>query len=315
MKKEEKIGYATGLISTIIMGFSFYFSKISLNELNNKIFDLLSYRFIMSVIGIAFLWKFKFIKLKYKGKNIKMLIFMCIVQPVAYFIAEAVGLSMISSSEAGLIMALLPVFTIIMGIAFLGERISPKQLIYIVISIGGAIFINVMGYIPQNSSNLGRIILLVAVIIGGGYSVLMRKLSEEFTPMERTSAMMIMGAVVFTTMATFENIYNGTFSIYISGLFNAKLFIPILFLGLGSSLLAMYFMNIAYTYLEVKKMAIVTNAITIVSIFAGVVLLKENFFWYHIIGTIFVLIGGIGISLDTKEEKAKDDFSIQEKTI
>ena len=313
--REKKIGYITGILSTVIMGFSFYFSKTALNELNNKVFDLLSYRFLMSMIGIGFLWKFKFIKLEYKGKNIKLLLLMCFIQPVAYFIAEAIGLSMITSSEAGLIMALLPVFTIIMGVIFLGEKVSLRQFGFIVIAIGGAIFINIMGYVPQDSSNLGRLILLMAVVIGGVYGVLMRKLSGEFSPMERTSAMMLMGAVIFFLIAASENIYNGTFDTYIRGMFNIKLLIPIIFLGLGSSLIAMYFMNVAYTYLEVKKMAVISNGISIVSIIAGVILLNEAFYWYHILGTIFVLIGGIGISLDDKVEKSEEELLINQKTI
>lgn len=302
MKREEKIGYISGILSTAIMGFSFYFSKLALNELNNKVFDLLSYRFLVSALGILFLWKFKFIKLKFRDKNIKLLLIMCFVQPVAYFIAEATGLSMVASSEAGLIMALLPVVIVAMGMVFLGERVSLKQTTFIIISIGGALFINIMGYTPGHSSNIGRIILLLAVIIGATYSILMRKLSEEFTPMERTTAMMLVGAFMFSLIAAIENIYNGTFNEYIIGFFNIKLLIPLLFLGLGSSLIAMYLMNTAYTYLEVTKMSIVTNIITVVSIFAGVILLKERFYWYHILGTVLILAGCIGSSLDKKDE-------------
>lgn len=296
MEREEKKGFIAGIISIIIMGFSFYFSKIALNELNNRVLDLLSYRFIFSSMGIILLWKLNIIKLDYKNKDIKKLILMCFIQPVAYFIFEVLGLSMISSSEAGLIMALMPIFNIVMGIVFLKERISIKQTLFIILSIGGAIFINVMAFEPGSSSTLGRVILLIAVVIGSTFSVLSRKLSNEFTSIERTAAMMLSGGVVFTIMASLENLYRGRYIEYIQGIFNIKLLIPLMFLGLCSSLIAMFLLNIAYSHLEVKKVSIIINGMIIVFLFAGVVLLKDNFYWYHLIGSLTILIGGIGAS-------------------
>ena len=73
MSKKEKIGYLSGITAIIIMGFSFYFSKIALNELNNQVFSLLSYRFTVSILGVILLERLG-LKLDYMGKNIKKLI-------------------------------------------------------------------------------------------------------------------------------------------------------------------------------------------------------------------------------------------------
>lgn len=309
MSKKEKIGYLAGITAIVIMGFSFYFSKIALNELNNQVFSLLSYRFTVSILGVFLLERLRLIKLDYKGKNIKKLIGLCLVQPVAYFIFETIGLSMVSSSEAGLMMALLPVITIIMGMIILGERISLIQGIFIAISIGGALFINLMGYEPGDSSNLGRIIFLMAVILGAWHGVLLREASEEFSSMERAAAMMATGAIAFISIALVQNLIRGTVKDYLLGIFNIKLLFPLLFLGLASAVLAMFLLNTAYTYLEVKKVSVISNSMIIVTIFAGVVLLKESFYWYHIVGSLLIIVGAIGVSIfdDAKDVSQGDE--------
>ncbi|NLN14372.1 MAG: DMT family transporter, partial [Tissierellia bacterium] len=76
-----------------------------------------------------------------------------------------------------------------------------------------------------------------------------------------------------------------------------------------SAVLAMFLLNTAYTYLEVKKVSVISNSMIIVTIFAGVVLLKESFYWYHIVGSLLIIVGAIGVSIfdDAKDVSQGDE--------
>ena len=294
MSVTEKKAYLATIIAIVLFGFSFMFLKIALTENGGRIFDVLSYRFILSSIIILLLKFCKIIRLDFKGKSLRMLFMMCLLQPVLYFILEVIGVSKVASSEAGMMLSVMPVFTIVMGSIFLKERITRRQVFFILVSISGIILINVMSYQPGNSSNLGRFVLLLSIATGSMYSILSRKLSLEFTPIERTFAMQLIGGGAFFMISLSTNLWNRTVASYFSNLANPRLLFPILYLGIGCSLVAFFLLNYAVTHLEVSKTSILTNLAPIVSILAGVLILNERFLWYHFVGSVIILLGVIG---------------------
>ncbi|MPN44128.1 hypothetical protein SDC9_191689 [bioreactor metagenome] len=141
---------------------------------------------------------------------------------------------------------------------------------------------------------IGFLCVLIAVISATVFNLLSRKLSKEFTPIEITYYMMGLGAITFTLMSIIQHITKGTLAQFFQPLENKSFLIALLYLGVLSSIIAFLFINYSLSKLEASKSAILGNFSTIVSIIAGVVFLKEDFRFFHLMGSALILIGVFG---------------------
>lgn len=305
MNKEKVLPILAAMVFSLIFGFSFMFSKVAL-EIMNPI-ELIAFRFMAAALTLYILKLFKIIKINFKGKNIKALLILSLAEPVVYFIFESLGLSLTSSSEAGLMISLIPVITAVFGVVFLKESLKPIQMIFIVMSVSGVIFINVMKEGLSLSGNfLGIIFLFIAVLSSSFYNIGSKKATTSFTPFEVTYVMMWVGAIAFNLILLVIHLVNGTIRDYFVPIMNVQAIIPIVYLGILSSIVAFFMVNYSISKMPVSQYAVFGNLVTIVSIFAGVFILKEDFFWYHMVGTIVILLGVWGtVYFGEKDELPK----------
>lgn len=266
------------------------FSKIGLEVMTP--IELIAFRFLLAALTMTTLKVFKIIKVDLKGKNIKMVLLTSFCEPVLYFFFESMGINMTSTSEAGLMISLIPVFVAIFSMIFLHEKLKLSQLCFIVLSVGGVVFINMMKDSLSLSGNfLGIIFLFLAIISSSFYNIGSKKSSVNFTPIEITYIMMWVGAISFNIILTVTNLIKGTMNSYFAPLANSQSVIPLLYLGILSSIIAFFMVNYTISKIPVSQSAVFANLCTIVSILAGVLILKEDFFWYDFIGAIMILVG------------------------
>ena len=297
LDRNQRLGYAAYISSSVIWGFSFMFTKRALEHLDGRLFDLLSYRFVISSVIMLALWALKLIRMDFRGKDLKPLIAMSMLQPVLYFIFETLGIERVTTSEAGLILAMFPIVITLFGKVFLKERVTSKHYGFIFLSVLGVVLINAMSYVPGSSTNLGRIFLMTAVFVGSTYAMLSRKLSSCFKAEERTFAMMLAGALTFSCASFYGHLSNDTASLYFSSLLEPKFMFPVLYLSVGCSLLAFFFMSFSATHLELSKASVLGNTNTIVAVLAGILILKEPFYWYHFLGGAIIIGGVVGATM------------------
>lgn len=290
MEREKVLPILAAFVFSLIFGFSFMFSKVALEVMGP--IELIAFRFMLAALTLYILKLFNIIKVNLKGKNIKVILLASLAEPVIYFIFEALGLSLTSSSEAGLMISLIPVITALLGVVVLKETLKPIQVIFIVMSVGGVIFINLMKEGLSLSGNfLGIIFLTIAVLSSGFYNIGTKRASESFNPIEVTYVMMWVGAIAFNLILAGTHLINGTIGEYFVPMMNLKAIIPIIYLGILSSIVAFFMVNYSISKMPVSQFAVFGNLVTLVSIFAGVFILKEDFFWYHIVGSIVILLG------------------------
>jgi drug/metabolite transporter (DMT)-like permease len=309
--KHNALPILSGIGAASIFGLSFLFSKMALNTAG--IFELLSFRFLTAFLIMSALIALKVIKVNYKGKNIKGLLLLGLMEPIVYFIFETYGIKFSSSSIAGLMIALIPIGVVILSAYFLKEKPSAIQMIFILMSVFGVMLIGFMGGSGSGTGNLfGILLLLGAVMSAAFFTIISRKLSGDFTPMELTYSMMLLGAVFFNGISIFNHIVNKNLGNYFSPLKNSSFLISIGYLGILSSIVAYFLINFTLSKLEASKSAVVSNLATIVSIIGGVVILKEPFYYYHIIGSILIIVGVWGTNnyeikrvIDTSSSEAQ----------
>lgn len=298
-KYESFFPYLAGLCFSILFGLSFIFSKEGLDVLAP--FHLLTFRFAAAVFLLNVLRYFKIIKIELKNKRMKTLLFLSLFQPVIYFICEMIGLNKTTASEAGMMIALIPVASVIMAVLVLKERPSKMQLFFVACSVFGVFFIMAMaGSVDVGDNFIGMIILLGAVFAASTYNILARKSSLHFSSIEITYVMMTVGFLVFSTISVAQHILADNLMDFFQPLRHPQALISIFYLGFLSSVVGFFMMNYMLSKVEATRASVFSNLITIVTIIAGVVILNDPFYWYHLIGGTLIIAGVWGTNYFSK---------------
>ncbi|MFW6263647.1 MAG: DMT family transporter, partial [Thermotogota bacterium] len=180
----------------------------------------------------------------------------------------------------------------VMAFFFLGEKTTFLQTLFICLSVSGVILIVLMKSAVSISGDiLGILLLLGAVLAGAFYNILSKQSSLKFTPIEITYVMMWFGTIVFNIIAITQLGLEGNLSQYILAFQNKQVIISIVYLGTLSSVLAFFFVNFMLSKIPASISATFGNLTTIVSILAGVFINNEPFYWYHLLGSVLILLG------------------------
>jgi len=274
-----------------IWGFSFLASKVG--QMAASPLVVLMYRFDIATLAMALLWFYKRPKLRLKGRSLKGLLALGVCEPVIYFIGEQYGLKYANSAFCGVMIAVIPIVTLLMTAAFLKERPSRPQWLFSLLSIAGVAAITFISGGEGQVQPLGIALLTVAVIAGSAYSVISRGISGDFSTYERSLIMQLMGAVFFTALAFVEN--RGDLTRLIAPLQNGNFVFATLYLSLGASVAGYLLFNYAVANAPMANVVSLSNLTTVLSVLAGVVLLGEPFSICAGVALVVILIGIWGV--------------------
>lgn len=301
--KHEGLSLLLAFLGYAIFGFSFIFSKQALSVTTP--FVLLAVRFTVAFLILNFillLGRGKF-KVNLKGKNIKLLLLLGIVQPLIYFICENYGVKLSATSFVGIILSLVPVVSLVFGVLFLKERVRTIQVLFALVSVIG-VFFTTLGQDTGSFSWVGFSLLLVAVCAAAMFNVLSRKISKEFTAFERTYVMFALGCITFVGIALIE--CRGSMQErLLTPMTDSGFWVSIIFLAGVSSVGAFLMLNYSMTHLDVAKASIFANITTIISILVGVIVLKEHFGGYQILGSIIIIASVYVVNRSKGTERSK----------
>ena len=291
MTKEKK-GMLAATVAYSIFGLSYLFSKMALGVTEPMI--LLAVRFSVTFIVLNLLVVSKIMKLDLKGKKLSGPILLGILQPVLYYVFENYGLKYTTTSFTGIVSSVSPIFTAILGVIFLREKPNWKQWLCIVLSIVGVMMVSV-GSTGGENTVAGCICLLTAYFLGGFYSILVRKLSREFSSFELTYIMFTVGFVFFAIMA-FATHGGNTISMLTTAMGSWKFIAACLYLGVAASVGAYMLANYSLATLPVSRATIFNSFSTIVSVLSGVILMEDPFTIVSGIAFLMIMGGVFGVN-------------------
>jgi len=302
----QKKVHLAGILFSTIFGLSFMFSKVALDYVMP--IGLIAYRFLTAFIVFEILRQLKVIKVRFTRSHLKLALLVGLLQPVLYFLFETYGLNHLQSSEAGMMIALIPIFVTIFSALILREKPKPLQILFILMSVSGIIFIQI-----NRSSNgltnefLGFILLFGAVISAALFNIASRYSSTTIKTQELTYYMMLIGAVTFNTIYMGVLLFEQRPQDFVLNLLQLELVLPILYLGIIASIGGFFLVNFTLKNLEAHVSSIYANLATIVSILAGFFLLGEAIYYYHVIGSVLIILGVYGtVSLNRGIKRVKN---------
>ncbi len=302
-KKRDTLALLAVIGGNVIFGFSFLFSKVALDIVEPIVLIAVRFTVAFAVLNIVVYFgkiigkeNFSFYL---KGKPKKQVLLLALCQPVIYFIAESYGIKLTSSSFAGIIIAMIPIVGIVSDAVIMHSKISIKQVVCAILSVVGVI-ITTIGAGSLKTSVIGIVMLFVAVIAGALFYVFSKNASKHYNPLERTYVMFGVGSVVYAVIAIIQSA--GNFKGLAESLAVPSFWGCIAYLSVCSSVVAFMLLNFGSNYVSVSKATLMANSTTVISILAGVLILKEAFSWAQIIGAIIITVS-VTLAIETKEQQ------------
>ena len=289
-QKVPHLPFLSGIGFATIFGLSFLFAKDAMATIAPL--PLLAMRFLLAAGVVSALHLLGLFPLALRGKNITPLLLLAAFQPVAYFLFEIFGLQFTHTSQAGMMIALIPIVVAIMSRAWLGEQITGRQGASILVSVSGVLLIAVKDVARGGPADaLGLALLFMAVCSAAIFNILSRRVAGTFTPFETTFVMMWVGAVSFSLPLLVGQGVQAFAANFSAVLASVQLVIAVVYLGVLSSVVAFFLVNFTLSHLPATQSAIFANVGTLVAVLAGVLVRREPFHWYSALGVVMIVLG------------------------
>lgn len=278
-----------GILGNVIWGFSFLLIRTAQQASSPEI--LLSVRFLLAWILLSIPLLTGKRKFQLRGKKLLPLFLLGVLEP-CYYLCESYGIYYTNSTFAGMILAVVPVVSIGASILFLKEYPTRRQALFCILPVLGVIMITVSGKSLGVVNGRGIFFLICTCLASVGYKTANRKSSAEFTAYERTYVMMMFCAIVSTITAAIQE---GSISAYLNACQNALIQPQFLWSVIGlclmGSIAANMLVNYAAASLSVTQMSTLGSLVTLIALFAGILILHEPYSAVFFLGAAFILIG------------------------
>jgi drug/metabolite transporter (DMT)-like permease len=259
--------------------------------------DTLAHRFTIAFVTFSMFLFIKKKSIKLPKKDVLRITILAIYYPVLFFGFQIFGLVYASSSEAGIVQATVPIFTLIFSSVLLKEKSTVPQKLSISISVLGVMYLMYMNGIDGNSMMiLGLGLILLSTISQSLYQVFARRLTKDNSLLSITYLLTLSGFLLFNGLSLTNHVINGSINEFLNPFGHLNYILSILYLGVLSTLVTSYLSTYSLSILPAFQASVFGNLTTVITILVGILFLGEPFFYYHVIGTVLIVLGVIGVN-------------------
>lgn len=207
----------------------------------------------------------------YRRGDWKLLGLATLFLPCLYFLAEGFAIRYTSSSQAGVISAVMPLIVALAGWLVLGERPGARTTAAVLISMVGVAVLSLTGASQAAAPNpvLGNLLELGAMIAAAGSTLTISRLSHRYDPLFLTGLQMAVGTVFFTPLGLASGPIDWA-------AVPASAWAAVAYLGVACGLAAFGLYNAALRLLPAARAALTINLIPAVAMITGWLALGET---------------------------------------
>ncbi|MCX7920761.1 MAG: DMT family transporter [Clostridia bacterium] len=203
-KKDYYLSVALIMLPVIFWAYSFISTKIVLTELSPA-----SIAFFRQIIAAVILLLWLLFTRSFVPVRLKDLGFIAasgFFGIVLYFIFENTGIKYTTASNASMIVASVPIFTLISEALLFKQKINLKMVLCIILSILGVyLVITVNGTLDLSSSTLvGNLLVIAAMIAWVVYTIFNKSLSEKYPSIVITAYQTVASIFLFIPFVIHE---------------------------------------------------------------------------------------------------------------
>ena len=188
-----------------------------------------------------------------------------------------------------LIATLTPVAVMLMAALFIGERITGMKFIGVLIGIGGAVLMVVMGQTSGSGSNdlLGIILALLSLLTWAVYMIITRKVAQKYTPVTQMKYVFLISALVTVPLAWPELAEQ---RLYGAATFGWDGALEMAFIVLLATVLGYFLIPFAMRSLNATTVSIYTNLQPMVASFVAILIGQDRLTWDKPVAAVLVLL-------------------------
>ncbi|MCY7778793.1 DMT family transporter [Bacillus haynesii] len=282
--RRETAGHLAAVITIIIWGTTFVSTKVLLEDFPPV--DILFYRFLIGLIVLIVVHPHVLTFRSWRQEALFAGAGLCGV--TLYFLLENIALTLTYASNAGMIVAVIPMITAVLAHFFLsGEKLEPRFFIGFAAAFTGLALIFFNGQMMLKLNPLGDILAAASAFVWAAYAILMKKISTfGYHTIQYTQRIFLYG-LLFMVPALFLFDFRFDASPFASPVN----WLNILFLGAGASALCFVTWNWSVGVLGAVKTSAYIYMVPVITIAASVVILQEKLTWVAFCGGALTLAG------------------------
>jgi drug/metabolite transporter (DMT)-like permease len=274
--------YIALIASVLFWGISYVGTKFALDGFSPLVLAFLRFAIAALLFGFFLLLR---VKLKASLDFHKKVAGIAFFLPGLYFIFENFGIKYTSAAKASMIIAMVPVAVSLLSILLLGEKLTHRRILSLLLSLGGVYLLLLYGKTGGVSFqiSLGDLLMFGAVFTAAAYMLLTRRLCTEYDPILVTAYQMIYGALFFTPFFIWQ--FTDTDWLAVS----TEQWVALLVLALLSSVGAFLTYNYALKSVPASRASLFINIVPLVTVLASWLLLGEILQASQICGGLLVI--------------------------
>jgi len=281
----SKSGVYLAVISAMIFwGLTFVAFKFAVTSF--RPITIVFFRLLVSIFFLfGFALAFKRLN-KIKRKDQKWFLLLALVEPFFYFLGEAYGLTMVTATVGAVIISTIPLLVPFGAYYFFREKLTPMNYLGLVISFGGVLLVVLTRSGGLAADWKGVLLMFVAVLSAVSYTMIVKVLAEDYTPITITAYQSFYGLLMFIPLFLIFEVPNLDFS-HVSG----HSLLAIGYLGVFGSGICFILITIGIRELGAARANIFGNLIPVVTAIVSFFLLKESMPLMKILGIFIVILG------------------------
>ena len=291
MNKKAK-GLISIMIPVITWGISFVSTEYLLDYMGAMTIGAV--RFIFATLLMFLMMKWTKTPLKIDKKDHILFVLAGGVGIAIYFYFENTGIKYISASPSALIIAAIPIFTLIFESIIYKRKIMGVDMLAIAVSIIGVILIVDIDFSQffKAEESLGYLMMLGAVASWVVYSMASKPLFEKYSYLTIIFYQFLYSLPFFILSVPFES--NNWSALGLEGIAH------LVFLGIFASVLGFYFYAKSMDLLGITESSIFINFLPIVTIVFSYIYMGQTVSLKQLIGGGFVMLS---VTVSTLYEK------------
>lgn len=275
------------LLSVTFWGVSFVSTKALLGKLDP--YSLLVLRFGLGALFLLVILLLNRYRLRISIGYVPHLVVLGILGVFIHQVLQATALLTINASSAGWLISFAPIFTVILSVLFLHEKMNVKKGLGMLVAIAGVFIVTTTrnGHSFGFAINIGFTLMLLSTLNWAVYSILLKRLHIPYPAIVVTFYMSLIGFLL-TTPFIIRN--RGWESL---PLLTQTEWAHLLFLAIFVSGIGYWYWGKAIEVLDASKVTVFIYLEPLVTLFAAIFLLHEKFILISAVGGIIIIIGVI----------------------
>lgn len=272
-------------INSLLWAGNFIAIKIATEQISSK--NILFFRFLLALLVLTPFILLRFNKQnEFKIKsilNIKQIIIGIIL--FLHYTAFTIGIRYTTSINGSIIISTTPIFSTLFAYFILKENINKYNCLAIIFSVLGVIIIITKlnpEIINTLNFNKGDLIMLTAPITSSLYFVYNKKYSIMNNQINCFFSTIFISFMCSTVLVDWNELFN--YNIYT--IVNVS---SLIYTGVISTALAMYIYLLGIKKIGVASASVFMNMIPVFNIVLSIIILKENFYFVQLLGSIIII--------------------------